>query len=75
MTDSALLVDKREVAKRLGVSERMVDSLIFSGSLASCAIGRRRLIAVADLEAFVERLRAENQPQLAVVSLGRTKTG
>jgi excisionase family DNA binding protein len=46
MADEILLVDKSEAARRLSVSVRTVDNLIFSGELRSCVVGRRRLVAV-----------------------------
>jgi excisionase family DNA binding protein len=70
-----LLVDKAEAARRLNVSLRTISNLLFSGSLQSCAIGRRRLVAVVDLEAYVDRLRSENQPQLTVVAPRRLRSG
>jgi excisionase family DNA binding protein len=54
-----LLVDVAEAAKRLSVSKRTVQSLVFSGQLASVKVGRCRRIPVSELTAYVERLRDE----------------
>ncbi|MGP8161031.1 MAG: helix-turn-helix domain-containing protein [Candidatus Dormibacteria bacterium] len=56
-----LLIGYDEAAARIGVSNRTLRSLVYGGALRSVAIGHRRLIAVADLEMFVERLRAESR--------------
>ena len=54
-----LLVDVREAAKRLSVSKRTIQSLLYSGQLRGVKVGRCRRIALSELEAFVERLRDE----------------
>lgn len=69
MTDH-LLVDLDEAATRLSLSRRFVQAEIYAGRLKSCRAGRRRMIAVVDLEAYVEGLRSENELTLAVVSGG-----
>lgn len=56
-----LLVGYDEAAQRIGVSNRTLRGLVYSGALRSVSIGHRRLIAVADLEAFVEKLREEGR--------------
>lgn len=55
-----LLLGLDEVGRRLGLSRRTVQGLIHDGGLSSVKIGRCRRIAVADLEAFVERLREQS---------------
>ena len=54
-----LLVDVREAARRLGLGRSLTYSLIVKGKLPSVKIAGARRIAVADLEAFVSRLREE----------------
>jgi excisionase family DNA binding protein len=56
-----LLIGYDDAAARLGVSNRTLRSLVYSGALRSVAIGHRRLIAVTDLETFVEKLREGNR--------------
>lgn len=70
---SPLLVDLRQASALLSVSSRAVQQLVYDGHLPSVKVGRRRLIASADLEAFVDRLRQEGTrpADLAVVSGGR----
>jgi excisionase family DNA binding protein len=57
--DARLLVDVKEAAKRLSVSRRTVQSLLYSGQLPSVRVGRCRRIPVSELSAYVERLRDE----------------
>jgi excisionase family DNA binding protein len=49
----ALAVNIPEAARRLGLSARTVATLVSRGQLMSRKIGRRRIIPVAALEAFV----------------------
>ncbi len=61
----ALLVNLDEVSAILGgISRRSVQQLIFDGSLPSVKLGRRRLVAVSALDAFVRRLQADNGSEL-----------
>lgn len=48
-----------QVAVLLPITERQVWRLIDDGSLPSFKIGRRRLVAAKDLDAYVERKKAE----------------
>jgi excisionase family DNA binding protein len=50
-----LLLGKRETARVLGVSVRMVDYLIAQGKLTARRIGRRVLLHYEDLREFAER--------------------
>ena len=43
------------VAKYLDVSENTVRHWIFTGRLAACKVGRRRVIAHSDLLALIQR--------------------
>jgi excisionase family DNA binding protein len=52
-----LLVRYDDAAQRIGVSNRTLRELVYRGALPSVRIGSRRLIAVADLELFVEERR------------------
>ena len=52
--DSVLAVDIPEAARRLGLSARTVASLVLRLELPSRKVGRRRIIPVAALEAFVQ---------------------
>src|SRR5216683_1097279 len=51
--EAVLTVGMVEAARRLGLSVRTIATLISRNELPSRKIGRRRLIAVCDLEAFV----------------------
>ncbi len=54
-----LLVDVDEAARRLSVSKRTVQALLYSGQLRGVKVGRCRRIPVSELTAYVERLRDE----------------
>ena len=54
-----LLVDLDEAARALSLSKRSLQQLVYAGELPSVRIGRSRRVAVADLEAFVAALRAD----------------
>jgi excisionase family DNA binding protein len=53
-TEPLLAVDIREAARRLSLSPRAIAALIASRELPSRKIGRRRIIPVTALEAFVK---------------------
>jgi excisionase family DNA binding protein len=65
-----LLVSLDEAGRRLSLSRRSVQGLIYSSELRSLKIGRCRRIAVTELEAYVERLRRGEAEALAVVGVG-----
>ena len=48
-----LAVNITEAARRLGLSIRTVAALVARGELASRKVGRRRIIPIAGLEAFL----------------------
>jgi excisionase family DNA binding protein len=50
-----LLVSVREAAKQLGIGRDSTYALIHEGRLRSLAVGRRILVPVRELTAFVER--------------------
>lgn len=54
--DRLLGVD--EAAAALGIGRTAAYELIGRGRLASCKVGRRRMVAAADLRDFIERTRA-----------------
>jgi excisionase family DNA binding protein len=56
-----LLVTLDEVARRLSLCRRSVQQLIYDAALPSVRVGRRRLVAVVDLEAFVSDLRSPTE--------------
>jgi excisionase family DNA binding protein len=62
MTEPILLTVK-EAARRLSLGRSRTYQFIQRGELRSLRIGGSRRIAVADLEEFVERLRAESADQ------------
>lgn len=53
--DSVLAVSISEAARRLGISVRTIATLVASKELGSRKIGRRRVIPVAALEAFLRK--------------------
>ena len=53
--DSVLAVSISEAARRLGVSVRTIATLVASKELGSRRIGRRRVIPVTALEAFLKK--------------------
>jgi excisionase family DNA binding protein len=58
VTPAPLLVDSREAAKLLAVSERTLWGLTAAGKLPCVRLGRRvKRYALSDLEEFVARLR------------------
>ena len=56
--DARLLYPVEAAARRIGVGRTTLYGLINDGSLPSVQIGRRRLVAEADLLDFVARLRS-----------------
>jgi excisionase family DNA binding protein len=54
-TEKEIAVGISEAARRLGISARTLATLIAQNELPSCKVGRRRIIPVAALEAFVSR--------------------
>lgn len=52
-TDDILAVGIAEAARRLGLSTRTVATLVLRRELQSRKVGRRRIIPVVALEAFV----------------------
>ena len=64
-----IAVDIPEAARRLGLSTRTVAALVSKQELPSRKVGRRRIIPVVELEAFVrgkpvsERLEIEGDPE------------
>lgn len=61
MTD-ALLLSVRDAAKRLSIGRDTAYRLVRSGRLRSVEIGRRHLIPVNELEAFVARETSNGEP-------------
>lgn len=53
--ETLLAVGVAEAARRLGLSPRTIASLISRGELASRKVGRRRIIPVRALEAFLRK--------------------
>lgn len=52
--DTALLVDRREAGRLLGVSPGTIDNLRARGELPSVKIAARRLFDVADLRRLID---------------------
>ena len=53
--ETILAVGMTEAARRLGLSARTVATLVLNRELPSRKVGRRRIIPVLALEAFVRR--------------------
>ncbi len=58
-TANPLLVSVREAARLLAVSPNTVWSLLAKGKIKSVRLGRRTLVASAELHAFIGRLMAD----------------
>jgi excisionase family DNA binding protein len=54
-----LLLGYQEVARLLGISPRSARGLVYAGKVRAVRIGRRRLVARSDLDAFIAELREE----------------
>ena len=54
-----LLLDVREAARRVGLGRSRFYQELLSGRCKSVTIGRRRLIPVAALDAYIDRLLRE----------------
>jgi excisionase family DNA binding protein len=52
-----LLLSVEEAGAMLGLGRTKMFELVASGALGSVTIGRRRLVALEEIEAFVERLK------------------
>jgi len=57
LTPEPILLNTRQTAKLLNISERTVFTLIKEGKLPSVKIGRCLRFSVADLEAFITQAR------------------
>lgn len=58
---TALLVDRREAGRLLGVSPGTIDNLRTRGELPSVKIAARRLFDLADLRRFIDARKAVMQ--------------
>jgi excisionase family DNA binding protein len=63
--ETVLAVGMIEAARRLGLSVRTVATLVSRQELPSRKVGRRRIIPVAALEAFVRRDHRTSQKEKA----------
>ena len=59
MSEAKLTYSLDEAADALGVSRRHVERLIAQDELLSVKLGRRRMVALADLQGYVERKRKQ----------------
>jgi hypothetical protein len=50
-----------EIAKRIGIGERLCWSLVSSEVIPSCKIGNVRLVRIADADAYIDRLVEEQR--------------
>lgn len=55
LLEAKLLLTRQDSARLISISLRTLDGLLASGEIASCRIGRRRLIARSELERFARR--------------------
>jgi excisionase family DNA binding protein len=53
----------KEVADALGVSERHVKNLMYSGVLPSITLGRLRRVYIGDLHAYIDERREVARPR------------
>ena len=68
-TPHCLLLSRRDAAAYLGISLRSIDYLVTQGQLRTRAIGRRRLVARAELDAYAR----SNHPMPIVPSTARLR--
>jgi excisionase family DNA binding protein len=54
-----LLLDIKEAAERLNIGRSLLYQLVIRGEIASVKIGRARRIPIKALDAYVERLLAD----------------
>ena len=59
MVTTPLLLSIDETAEQLRIGRSLLLQKIYSGEIASCRIGRRRLVSAAALQEYVEKLQAE----------------
>ena len=64
--DGLVLLSRDQAARRLGISLWSLEKLILRRELTPVRIGRRVLIRVADIDAFVRR-RAQTSTHLGVL--------
>jgi len=66
---SALLISVSEAAERLGIAHKTARNWLYQGRfpVPTITLGRRRLVRVQDLEAFVASLTPELEPGVPVV--------
>ena len=62
-TDSRLLLTLRQAADELQLGETMTKRLVATGALLSVKIGRSRRVPRNALQAFVEKLQAEQEQE------------
>lgn len=68
---NAIAISIPEAASRIGVGLSMIKSLIWSGSIPTFYVGRRRLVPVVELEAFMARqLAGAIEPNVEVTDTG-----
>ncbi len=65
MNEQLLAIDIREASRRLSLSPRTVANLVANGQLYSQKVGRRRIIPVSALEAFVATQRTSSPKEHA----------
>ena len=61
-TIQAISVSPEEGARLLGIGRSLFFELMRSGEISSLKIGKRRIVPVAELHAFISRLAAEQNP-------------
>ena len=72
--ETVLAVGIVEAARRLGLSTRTVATLVARHQLASRKVGRRRIIPVIALEAFVRRDPPDSTRSQGFVEEGATES-
>src|SRR6202035_1136340 len=55
LSNKKVLLDRKEVASRTGLSLRTITQLISAKKLKSIRVGRRRLVPVVELNRFIQR--------------------
>lgn len=60
MAEGKMLLKPQEAADELGISRARLYQLLAAGEIGSVKIGASRRVPLADLDAYVQRLRAQH---------------
>jgi len=75
LSNKKLLLGRKEVASRTGLSLRTITKLISAKKLKSIRVGRRRLVAVAELNRFIKRSHKTTRSKRIIKSRAKKHRG